>query len=448
MFTDLGGHYPAGTYIVLYDGQGTIQYGAGATFNASQSTPGRDVLQVNPANNGISLDITATTPGNYLRNIRVIMPGGICAGDPYRYAADAAACAGFGAFQSFEANYATIVFHPTFLERIRTYRTLRFMDWSLTNDSTQSVWSARPKPSDAQWTIKGVPVEVMVDLANRLGADAWFNIPHLADNDYVTQYARLVQQTLRSDVKAHVEYSNEVWNGQFGQAAYAQSRGLALGLSTNGYTAQILFYSKRSVEIFNIWSTEFAAPARLVRVMASQAASTWVSQQALDFQNAKLKTDALAIAPYFGGYLGTLAQQTLVQSMTLDALFTELQTAAVPEAIGWINAQAPVASLRGVALIAYEGGQHLVGHGGVENNAAINALFDSANRDPRMGALYKTYLDAWKASGGKLFVAFNSCMAYSKWGRWGSLEYLEQPRASSPKFNALQTFIEQNPASW
>jgi hypothetical protein len=120
----------------------------------------------------------------------------------------------------------------------------------------------------------------------------------------------------------------------------------------------------------------------------------------------------------------------------------------VPEAIGWINAQAPVASLRGVPLIAYEGGQHLTGVGGVENNAAINALFDSANRDPRMGALYKTYLDAWKASGAKIFVHWQNCGGYSKWGRWGALEYLEQPRASSPKFNALQTFIEQNPASW
>jgi len=103
---------------------------------------------------------------------------------------------------------------------------------------------------------------------------------------------------------------------------------------------------------------------------------------------------------------------------------------------------------RGVPLIAYEGGQHLTGLGGVENNAAINALFDSANRDPRMGALYKTYLDAWKVSGAKLFVHWQNCGGYSKWGRWGALEYLEQPRASSPKFNALQTFIEQNPASW
>ena len=160
-----GGHYPAGTYIVLYDGAGTLEYSFGATLVSTQ--PGRHVLQVNPANDGIGLTITATTPGNYIRNIRVIMPGGICAGEPFRFAADAAACAGAGAFQSFEANYATIVFHPTFLERTRTYRTLRFMGWGSTSDSTQSVWSDRPKPSDARWTVKGIPVEVMVDLANR-----------------------------------------------------------------------------------------------------------------------------------------------------------------------------------------------------------------------------------------------------------------------------------------
>jgi hypothetical protein len=134
--------------------------------------------------------------------------------------------------------------------------------------------------------------------------------------------------------------------------------------------------------------------------------------------------------------------------MTLDALFTELQTVAVPQAIGWINSNAAAATARGLKMISYEGGQHLTGVGNVANNAAINALFDSANRDPRMGVLYKTYLDAWKASGATMFVHFTSCGGYSRWGRWGSLEYLEQPRASAPKFNALQTFIEQNPASW
>ena len=113
-----------------------------------------------------------------------------------------------------------------------------------------------------------------------------------------------------------------------------------------------------------------------------------------------------------------------------------------------MQSQVAVATARGLPLIAYEGGQHLVGNGGVENNATINALFDDANRDPRMGALYKTYLDAWKASGAKLFVHFINCSGYSMWGRWGALEYLDQPRANAPKFDALQTFIEQNRAWW
>ena len=39
---------------------------------------------------------------------------------------------------------------------------------------------------------------------------------------------------------------------------------------------------------------------RLVRVMASQAANVWVAQQILEYEDAYLKTDALAIAPYFG----------------------------------------------------------------------------------------------------------------------------------------------------
>jgi chitodextrinase len=443
MFTDLGGRYPAGTYVVLYDGQGTIAYQDAAT--KVSGTPGRDVLQVNSAMGGISLHITATTAGNPVRNIRVIMPGGICAGNPYVYTADASACVGAGAFQSFEANYAAIVFHPQFLASIRPYRLLRFMDMGDTNDSTQSAWANRPKPTDARWSIgKGVPVEVMVDLANRLGADPWFTLPHLADNNYMTQYARLVAQTLRTDLKAYVEYSNEVWNSQFAQAAYAANQGRVLSLSVDPFQAQLFYYSRRSVEMFDLWSAEMA-PARLVRVIASQADNSWVSEQQLDYLNARAKTDALAMAPYFGYKLGTLATTPL---LTLDALFVTLQTVSLPEAIASINSQAAVARLRGVPLISYEGGQHLTGVGGLENNAALNTLFDAANRDARMGALYKTYLDAWKASGAQLFVHYTNCDGYSKWGRWGSLEYPEHPRASAPKYDALQSFIGLNPAWW
>jgi hypothetical protein len=449
LFWSMGNRYPGGMYTVLYDGEGTLSYGFAATYDPAQSRPGRHVLRVDPVKGGISMYITATTAGNPIRNIRVIMPGGICDGDPFWYAKDASECVGKGYFKSFESNYATIVFHPKFLDSIRTYRVLRFMDWGATNSSAQVAWSDRPKLSNARWTTgKGVPVEIMVDLANRIGSDAWFTLPHLADDSYVTEYARLVSKRLRPDLKAYVEYSNEVWNSQFRQATYARNQGLALGLSTNAFQAQLFYYSQQSVRVFDIWSAVFADPARLIRVMAAQAASTWTSEQVLNFRDAAQKTDAFAIAPYFGGYLGSPSEQNRVQAMNLDALFSELGNVALPQAIGWMNAQAAAAKARGKPLIAYEGGQHLAGHGGVENNTTISALFDSANRDPRMGALYQRYLNAWKASGGTLMTHYLSCRGYNKWGRWGALEYLGQPRAEAPKFDAIQTFIEKNPVWW
>src|SRR6185295_6114902 len=93
---------PPGTYIVLYDGSGTIEYGEGATIDAGQSRPGRHVLQVGAAKSGVLLYISATTAGNPVRNIRVIMPGGTCSGDRFRYAKDSSGCAGVGSFVGFE----------------------------------------------------------------------------------------------------------------------------------------------------------------------------------------------------------------------------------------------------------------------------------------------------------------------------------------------------------
>ncbi len=54
------GIYPAGQYIVLYDGQGTLSYGLDAAL--VRRSPGRDVINVTPSNNGIDLRIVATDP--------------------------------------------------------------------------------------------------------------------------------------------------------------------------------------------------------------------------------------------------------------------------------------------------------------------------------------------------------------------------------------------------
>lgn len=44
-----------------------------------------------------------------------------------------------------------------------------------------------------------------------MGANAWISIPHLADDDYITELANLLKDNLRPDIKVLIEYSNEVW---------------------------------------------------------------------------------------------------------------------------------------------------------------------------------------------------------------------------------------------
>src|SRR6185295_5720065 len=166
---------------------------------------------------------------------------------------------------------------------------------------------------------------------------------------------------LRSDLKAYVEYSNEVWNGSFQQSSYARKRGLALGLSANDFQAQLFYYAKRSVETFDIWEKEFGDSKRFVRVLSAAVANPWSSVQVLDFQGAFKKADALAIAPYFGNQLGSPATQSRTQAMNLDALFAELETVALPMTRKMIESHAAIARAHGLPLLAYEGGQHLAG---------------------------------------------------------------------------------------
>ena len=52
-----------------------------------------------------------------------------------------------------------------------------------------------------------------------------------------------------------------------------------------------------------------------------------------------------------------------------------------------------------LSLVAYEGGQHVVGSGGPQHNEALKDLFRAFNRDPRIKQLYLDYLGLWKQAG-------------------------------------------------
>ncbi len=416
---------PAGRYTLLFDGAGTFDFN-GDVLSQTLIAPGHIELEVSEGTAGIWLRIMATDPnsvGDYLRNIRLILPG-------------------------YENTYQAEPFYPPFLETWKDFQTIRFMDWGSTNNNPIITWSERTTPEhQTQSRHAGVALEYMVQLCNLLQTNAWVCIPHQADNNYVSQMATYLRDNLDAGLKVYIEYSNEVWNWQFVQATYAVDQGAALGIGNGVGENQAYYYAHRSVEIFNLFEAAFGNLNRLERVIAWQNFSTYWSPLILDYNNTWQSTDAFAIAPYFGGFLGNPETQDAVAAMTTDEILDLCEDQLAYNMDG-CRQQAEIANSRGLSLIAYEGGQHLVGYSGAENNTALEAALVAANRSPRMQKMYLEYYNRWKEIGGELFAVFSSMGEPSKWGSWGLLENYEEDYWAAPKYAATMQFNDANNPAW
>lgn len=427
-----------GQYTVTYQGAGTIVFGL-STKVVSSST-GQYVIKITQ-NGGANLTITSTDPqhtGNYIRNISIV-PTGSPSGQ---------------------------LFNPAFLSRVQNFRVLRFMDWFSTNTSKLSAWANRPLQSNAFWGGPyGVPVEIAVQAANAVQADAWLNVPTLATDDYIKQMATLVHNQLGSTQKAYVEYSNEVWNSGFMQNAYASTQGKAAFPNGGAYADYALnWYGVRVAQMCDIWKTVWGPDSkRVICVMGAQAA---VTATAVDALTTPLWTggpalshgiDVIAIAPYFA-YEGVPSTWASQPDSGLTLLFQAMTTQNDPsipvggflgEANRWVAAYAAVGKTYNLPIVAYEGGQ---GFSGLGQSTAVQNLYYAANRDPRMAAAYATYLQQWKANGAQLFAHYNDIAPVGVYGEWGALESITQsvsPLSSAPpKWQALQTFISTAPCWW
>lgn len=412
-------HDPGGAFVCLYEGTGTIEFWNVAGFRPV--APGEIAVEVRP-NQVVWLRLAATDPADPIRNIRFVRAADrdSLEQDPWR---------------------------ADFLARWRGFRVIRFMDWMDTNGSRVQEWADRPTLDDAVWTTRGVPLERMIDYCNRTGNAPWFCLPHLASDDYARQFARLVKDSLRAELPVYVEYSNELWNYQFEQTRWCLEQGQRLRLSDNDHQAMLHFSSQRSVAIFAIFEEVFGGTERLVRVMASQAGNAWNAEQKLRWRGAAAHCDALAIAPYFGYQFGSPETADAIAALPVDQLLDRCRQTIDTDVRRQIDdhakllANAQVTGGRKLALIAYEAGQHLVGHGGAENHEALMNLFIAANRHARMGELYRRYIEQWRDLGGGLLCNFSSVGRPSKWGSWGVLESEAQDPATAPKLQALLAFV-------
>lgn len=357
------------------------------------------------------------------------------------------------------------IFNPDWLARIRGVRLIRFMDWMMTNGSTVATVIDRPRPDDYTWARVGVPVEVMVALANALDADPWFTLPHLAEDDLVKLYAQTVAEGLEPGRKAWVEYSNEVWNHQFAQARWADEQALARW-GEDGAGAQ--FYALRAAEVAGIWAQIFGAdaPERLVRVIATQTGVEGIETAILDAPLVVAEGrpapatafDAYAVTGYFSALLVgehklPMVKDWLAESRRADPthpLALALTRAAEELRDGrhsglaensvadmldrvWPN-EAEVAQDHGLTLAMYEGGSHLVGLGTAMEDPDVVSFLEQLSYSPEIGVLYSEMMRGWAQITDAPFNAFVDIYYPTKWGSWGALRHLGD---DNPRWQAL-----------
>ena len=452
---------PQGDYTVLYEGQGKIRYGASAKL-VSQS-PGRDIIRIVPQKQAKELYPTATAtifidesnPSNYIRNIRIIMPGGICRNNPIKHVNNPRICPN-NSYLSFVDSYQRggkpITFNPDFLNFMKDFKVVRFMNMSGVTRNNLSSWNNRPTIQKATWGgkegVRGVPLEIMIELANILNIDPWFNVPHAADNTFITRMAQTVKQQLKPNLRVYIEYTNEAWNNIFvPQAEHMKQTGYKLKLDKNRNIAGSKYYSKQSVHIFKVWERVFGNNNRLVRVMGGMTTNTKLTETLLGFDGAYKHVDALAIAPYFH-----FPQEKMGGIRSVNDVFKELNAPdnrySLKNTLDFVAKQIEVTKGFGVDLVAYEGGQHLVHHKTHSMTEGATPFLYQANKDQRMGAAYYQLLAGWKKLGGKLFIPFSAPRPTTWHGSWGVKEHIAELPVQAPKYRSLLGFSNGNPCWW
>jgi len=83
----------------------------------------------------------------------------------------------------------------------------------------------------------------------------------------------------------------------------------------------------------------------------------------------------------------------------------------------------------------------------MEDQALTDVLI-AANRDPRMYNRYLEYVAMLATNGVALFNNFTYTGLPSKYGSWGTLEYMDQPITEAPKYRALMTYFLSGGILW
>lgn len=319
------------------------------------------------------------------------------------------------------------LFRPEFLDALRGMSVIRFMDWQATNNSINREWMDRNTPaaitqnsSTSQGRPQGVAVEYMIALCNEINADAWVCVPHQATDDYIQRMAEAFRDGLEPGRRAYFEYSNEVWNSQFKQYHYAKERGRSMfQITNNNFRAAMVYHGWRVIEMSMILESTYADQDRYRVVLGAGLSQTdsWKKPLEYDYAGAQLADyiDHVAVAYYFGGYLGNSSSGTFRAraikpgSLTVDDVLAECRWHVADRGDRVNNIRSTIrthTNRRGepLSLVAYEGGHHLDAINlNSTDTAHVENVFKQAIQDPRMTDIYADMFTRWSDG---LFAVF------------------------------------------
>ncbi len=456
-------NYYTGRYRIYFDGEGVLGGRIGKDENGYY-------VDLDGSGSNTWINILSSKQDNHIRNIR-ILPENIAL---ETYIAD-------------EEGPKDLLFNPDYVNGLKGFHVLRFMDWTLTNNSLQMEWtkdevgvpvshdseklrySRVTKDYYSQGTDRGASYYYAAELCKKVGADAWVCVPHLASDNYITQMAEFWHN---SGVKVYLEASNEMWNWQFDQAEWILNNGKLFGTpdassEVQNDLANLGFEGENHPEkdaymmarVFHLWEEVYGSEnigydenginKALVRVATGQHAWAGNSQRILEYLNdpnqkyGTIGCDALSVGGYFG--FGEEIHNKWLSNWWLlseEIIYRDIYDYFIKYTVSWTMKTAEIARSFDLPYLVYEGGQHLQPY--QQKDWDYNqSLWDFQIQD----SIYDLYMHNFnlhtdKNVDCKLFMAYSYIgERQSKYGSWGHLENLSPVRknnfSGAPKFRAL-----------
>jgi hypothetical protein len=310
--------------------------------------------------------------------------------------------------------------------------------------------------------------EYFIKVCNQIGRDAWINIPHLTDDTYITNLARVfrygsdangnpytsdqavpVNPPLRPDLHLYVEWSNELWNGGFTQAhdnsvaadaEYANNDVNHYAFDKEGASDSNLRHWRRTAfeivhasEIFRSVFGDSAMMPQVRPVLALWTSNSWLTGLQLryidhvfgplnPYGNLGRKVNELiyGVAGTTYTYLDDLTGNTAI---TIDQYFAQLEKNLVGQTKPWLEQFSCLARKYGLATMCYEGSQHTLVADSDKPNTAVQL---AAQYDARMKTFTTDMYTTWFQIGGGLHSYSGIAYPYSAVGQWGFGEWADR----------------------